>query len=162
MNGGLLLKLEGLLSTQSVMAPVISFLGGILASFSPCIYPLIPITLGIVGTFSSSKLKGILLSSIFVLGIAFIYTILGVISSLFGIVLSRVFPIKVLYGLVGVIFLILGLVQLEQIKLPSFSLSIPSLQKRGKIYVFLLGILSGLTLTPVSYTHLTLPTTERV
>ncbi|MCD6583883.1 MAG: hypothetical protein J7K71_04290 [Candidatus Omnitrophica bacterium] len=63
-----------------------SFFGGALNSLSPCVYPLIPITLGIIGVYALfSKSKGFFISFIFVLGIATFYTCLGVVSASLGV-----------------------------------------------------------------------------
>jgi thiol:disulfide interchange protein len=63
----------------------IAYLGGILSSFTPCIYPMIPITIGLIGGTSQKNIKtGWLLSSAYVLGMSVIYTILGVLASVSG------------------------------------------------------------------------------
>ena len=63
----------------------IAYLGGILSSFTPCIYPMIPITIGLIGGTSQKNIKtGWLLSSAYVLGMSVIYTVLGVLASVSG------------------------------------------------------------------------------
>lgn len=68
---------------------------GFLTSLTPCVYPLIPITLAVVGARSAhkaSKMQAFTLSCVYVLGIATTYSILGVIAAktgaLFGQALS--------------------------------------------------------------------------
>lgn len=54
-------------------------LGGLLTALSPCVYPLIPITLSILGARqSSSALRGFLLAATYVSGMVVLYTTLGV------------------------------------------------------------------------------------
>lgn len=53
---------------------------GLAASLTPCVYPMIPITMAIVGAKGSGKAKGFALSLSLVLGIAVTYTLLGVIA----------------------------------------------------------------------------------
>ena len=61
----LLLKLENVFNVSPGMGLLVSFLAGILAGFSPCVYPLIPITTGVIGAHSvSSKTKGFSLSAV--------------------------------------------------------------------------------------------------
>jgi len=54
-------------------------LGGLLTALSPCVYPLIPITLSILGARqSSSAFRGFLLAATYVSGMVVLYTTLGV------------------------------------------------------------------------------------
>ncbi len=64
-------NLELYLQASVVMAFVAAFLGGVLASFTPCVYPMIPITSGYVGSrnLGGSKSRGFVLSLFYVLGI---------------------------------------------------------------------------------------------
>ena len=53
--------------------------GGLLTALSPCVYPLIPITLSILGARqASSHFKGFLLAATYVGGMIILYTSLGV------------------------------------------------------------------------------------
>ena len=71
--------------SSTIGALFLAYLGGILSSFTPCIYPMIPITIGFIGGTSERSFKsGLLLSSFYVLGMATIYSVLGVIASLTG------------------------------------------------------------------------------
>jgi thiol:disulfide interchange protein DsbD len=64
---------------------VLAYLGGILSSFTPCIYPMIPITMGFIGGAAERSWKsGWLLSSFYVLGMACVYAVLGVLASITG------------------------------------------------------------------------------
>lgn len=66
-------------------APVLCYFGGILSSFTPCIYPMIPITVGFVGGASEQSVRnGLALSSLYVLGMSLVYTVLGIFASLTG------------------------------------------------------------------------------
>jgi thiol:disulfide interchange protein DsbD len=54
-------------------------IGGFLTALSPCVYPLIPITLSILGARqASSHVKGFLLSATYVSGMVILYSALGV------------------------------------------------------------------------------------
>ena len=70
---------SGLLLSLAVV-----FLFGMAASLTPCVYPMIPITMAIVGAKGGGKLKGFLLSVALVLGMAVTYTTLGVIAAKSG------------------------------------------------------------------------------
>jgi thiol:disulfide interchange protein DsbD len=70
----------------SVVAYVLVFLGGVLTSLTPCVYPLIPITLSIFGARGGSVGRGraMALASSYVGGIGVMYSSLGVGSALAG------------------------------------------------------------------------------
>ena len=70
---------------SSLAALVLAYLGGILSSFTPCIYPMIPITISFIGGTAEKSVKaGWILSSFYVLGMALVYAALGLIASLSG------------------------------------------------------------------------------
>src|SRR5436190_8853090 len=61
------------------------FAGGLLTALTPCVYPLIPITVSIFGAKQAKRrIEAAALSSAYVLGIALTYTILGVVAALTG------------------------------------------------------------------------------
>ena len=67
----------------------IVFLGGLASSLTPCVYPMIPITISVIGASSDQgKLKSLSLAFVYVLGISATYTVLGLAAaysgSLFG------------------------------------------------------------------------------
>ncbi len=152
----LLINLEQVFTSSPIIGLGVSFLAGILVSFSPCIYPLIPITLSVVGVASSaSKTKSFLISFIFVLGIATIYTIMGILSSLLGILLGDLFINPVAYAVMAFIFLTLGLASLGviKIKIPFFS-TVYQTQiqpNRSLISIYILGLVSGLAIIPCNF-----------
>src|SRR2546430_6557286 len=79
------LGLGRLLAEGSVRAFAAAFGGGVLTSLTPCVYPLIPITVSIFGAKkTASRGHAILQSSLYVLGIAATYSALGVGAALTG------------------------------------------------------------------------------
>ncbi len=69
----------------AIAAVLVSFAFGFLASLTPCVYPMVPITVSIFGaTEAKSRLRGAALSGAFVLGIATLFTPMGVVSALSG------------------------------------------------------------------------------
>jgi len=61
------------------------FLGGLLTSLTPCVYPLIPITVGVFGARKAeSKAKAMVLTSLYVVGMGLVFSILGVVAALSG------------------------------------------------------------------------------
>jgi thioredoxin:protein disulfide reductase len=70
----------------AVVAIAAAFGAGFLASLTPCVYPMVPITVSVFGASSAatSRLRAVGLSGAFVLGIATLFTPLGVVSALTG------------------------------------------------------------------------------
>jgi thiol:disulfide interchange protein DsbD len=63
---------------------LLMFLAGLGASLTPCVYPMIPITMAIIGAKGGGKAKGFVLSLALVLGMAVTYTTLGVVAAKSG------------------------------------------------------------------------------
>ena len=79
------LRLGALLAQGSLLAFAVAFAGGVATSLTPCVYPLIPITVSIFGARkAASRGEALALSSLYVLGIAVMYSALGVGAALTG------------------------------------------------------------------------------
>jgi len=128
-----------------------AFLGGVLVSFSPCVYPLVPITLGFIGVKAgSSRLRGLILSLVYVLGLAITYSILGLIASLSGRLFGQISSHPISYLLIGNACIIAGLSFFDIINI-SFTGIHPQNKikmKGNTLSVLLLGLASGLIAGP--------------
>ena len=66
----------------------LSFVLGLLLSFTPCVLPMVPILLGIIAGRSKdqtlSRRKGFALAFVYVLGVALVYSVLGISAGLAG------------------------------------------------------------------------------
>ena len=137
----------------SLLFLIISFLGGVLSSISPCSLGMIPLIVGYVGGYGDSdKLKTFVQLSSFVFGLAFVLTIIGVICAYTGSVFTALggsYWIILLASLILVFGLnLLGLIELN----------LSPLVKRfpkGKstslfIYPFIIGVLFAFASSPCS------------
>ncbi|MBN2790488.1 MAG: sulfite exporter TauE/SafE family protein [Candidatus Delongbacteria bacterium] len=71
--------------TWTLLVFIIAFLGGILDSMTPCVYPVIPVVISYMGAKSGSKKSsGFFLSLFFVVGLAITYSIVGLLASFLG------------------------------------------------------------------------------
>jgi cytochrome c-type biogenesis protein len=130
----------------------IVFLGGVLTSLTPCVYPMIPITVSIiVGQEKRSRYHSFLLSLVYVLGIAVMYSALGVVAvatgSLFGSLSSNIWVLLIIAN----ICILFGLSMLDvfMINLPFLSTLQKTHPKGGSFLgVFALGIVFGLVASP--------------
>ena len=92
------------------LAFLLVFAGGILTSLTPCVYPLIPITVSVFGANESAGLfKSFLLSVVYVLGIVVTYAILGVAVASTGAVFGQIMANPWVVGFISLILVTLGL-----------------------------------------------------
>ena len=106
-----------------IFAFFLAFLGGLLASLTPCVLPIIPITLLVIGIEAKSSLKrNFLLALSLVLGLALTYSAFGLLAVSFGKTLGFVFQQKWFLGFVVLFFVYLSLVMFGvlPLRLPQF------------------------------------------
>jgi len=129
---------------------LVVFLGGVLASFSPCVYPLIPVTIGVIGIDASrSRFAGFTLSAIYVTGIAFVYALLGLIAVLSGSLFGAISAHPLTRVIAGAVFIFFGLLLWDIFPLKTLQISTGfSLKKKLPWEIFILGLSSGLVISP--------------
>lgn len=132
------------------MEILLAFGAGILVSFSPCVYPLLPITIGYIGASSQKdRFHAFLLSLIYVLGMSITYCILGVFASLTGKIFGQISSSPISFFIIGNICILFGLSMFGvfEVHIPA-----PLLNKlkspKSKFSVLLLGLISGLIVGP--------------
>jgi thiol:disulfide interchange protein DsbD len=149
---GFLQGLEGYLSASPFLAYIAVFLSGVLTSFTPCVYPMIPITIAYIGGRSGeSRLKGLFLSIFYVIGMAATYSALGAFAALTGKLFGAASTNPILYLVVANIFIFLGLSMLDvfTLPIPSFLTSRQPGKKSGGYFgAFLVGLLAGTVAAP--------------
>lgn len=141
-----------LASGQFLLAGGVVFLGGLLTALTPCVYPLIPITMSVFGARKdTSRGRSVLLTSSYVVGMGVVFSALGVLAAktgqAFGSMLGH--P-AVVIGLA----VFLGL--LASSMFGAFDLALPpALQSRlttvggtGVAGAFLMGSVSGFLAAP--------------
>ncbi|MFC2157955.1 protein-disulfide reductase DsbD family protein [Acidobacteriota bacterium] len=127
------------------------FLGGLALNLTPCVYPIIPITIGYFGGQAQGRKGGILAHAImYVLGMAVTYSALGVIASLtgslFGSAMQNPF---VLIGIALVLIaLALSMFDLYEFRLPSFLTSMAGGSKKGLLGTLFMGLTVGFVAAP--------------
>jgi thiol:disulfide interchange protein DsbD len=140
------------LETAPLMAYIIIFIGGILTSFEPCIYTMLPVTVAFIASQSGgSKLKGFFLSVIYVLGIAITYSTLGAVAALTGTLFGKISSTPLTNLIMGNVCILLGLSMFDifTIKVPSFISNLQSKRiGKGFIAIFFLGLVSGFVVGP--------------
>jgi thiol:disulfide interchange protein DsbD len=112
-------SLQTYLQTGSVLAYAAVFVGGLFVSFTPCVYPAIPITVGYIGSRSlGSRTRGFFLSLAYVAGMAVTYAALGAAAALTGRVFGEIAASPVSYLVVGNLCILLALSLFDVVRIP--------------------------------------------
>ena len=152
------------LSTHPLKSVAFVFIGGVLTSLTPCIYPMIPITAAIVGGTTvaapddlagrASRWRPLRLTIAYVLGLALVYSLLGLVAGLTGTLFGTVSTNPWLYFAMANLLLIAGLAMLDVIpvRLPSALLTrVSTAGTAGRVTgAFTMGAMSGLVAAPCS------------
>ena len=131
----------------------VSFLGGVLASVSPCSLAMLPIIIGYIGGYSHEKpIKTLLQMLFFVLGSSLVFATIGVICAFTGKVFVSFAP-GYFIMLLASLLLVMGLniIGLLDFSLPVLIKEIP--QSTGKnmvVYPILIGAVFAIAGTPCS------------
>lgn len=153
-----------LLGSNNRLWALLLFLGaGLLLAFTPCVLPLLPILSAVLaGGGQLNWRRGLLLSAIYVQGMALTYAALGLLVAYFGLQLQAALQHPLLLGAVVVLFVLLAasMFGLFTLQLPSSwqsKLQHGSQQLHPGRYrsALLLGILAGLVATPCTTAPLT-------
>jgi len=131
---------------------LLAFLAGIVTSFTPCIYPMIPITVGVLQAQGSKTFLHNLLSAIcYVLGIAFVYAGLGYFAASASLLFGQWAANPWMVGFIVLFFMYLAfsMFGFYEIYIPGFLHRRGEVQTRGSlIKIFIFGMISGTVTSP--------------
>lgn len=127
------------------------FLGGLALNLTPCVYPIIPITISFfVGQASGRVGKSFLLALIYVLGMSITYSILGVVAAMTGGLLGS--SLQSHWVLIGIaaIFLIFAssMFGAFEIRVPTYLANFAGGSKRGAFGSLFMGLTVGIVAAP--------------
>jgi cytochrome c-type biogenesis protein len=151
--------LTTLLSARPALALPLIFLSGVLTSFTPCIYPMIPITASLVGgqqvgRASGSRMRVVALTLSYVLGLALVYAALGLFAGLTGTLFGSVSTNPWLYfGMANLLVLAaLAMLDVLPVRLPQSLVQRAATAGTGGRFAgtFVMGAASGLVAAPCS------------
>jgi thiol:disulfide interchange protein DsbD len=127
------------------------FIGGLALNLTPCVYPLIPITISYFGGQSGGKKGGLAAHAVlYVVGMAVTYSVLGSIAAftggLFGAALQYP-PVLVFIALVMVL-LSLSMFDVYELRLPAFLSKLAGGSQKGYLGTLLMGLTVGIVAAP--------------
>lgn len=152
-------NLTQLLSGNPALALPALFAGGVLTSLTPCVYPMIPITAAIVGGQTAtdatpSRMRPVLLTLTYVVGLALVYSALGVFAGLTGTLFGSVSTNPWLYFAMANVLVLaaLGMLDVIPVRLPAGLMNrAANMGTAGRFSgAFLMGAMSGLVAAPCS------------
>jgi len=129
---------------------ILVFGGGVLVSFSPCIFPLVPVTLAYIGVREAgARTRGLIHSLVYVLGLAITYSLLGLAAALSGKIFGQISVHPITQMVLGIIFILLGLSFFDIFNIPAFGFFAQNKIKINNLWsIFLFGMVSGLAIGP--------------
>jgi len=147
-----------LLSSRPVVALPLVFVGGVLTSLTPCIYPMIPITASLVGGQTSGvatpRWRPLTLTLSYVLGLALVYAALGLFAGLSGTLFGTVSTNPWLYfGMANLLVIAaLAMVDVIPVRIPQgIAQRAANAGSGGQLVgTFAMGAASGLVAAPCS------------
>lgn len=155
--------IASLLTNNPAAAIPLVFAAGVLTSLTPCVYPMIPITVAIVGGTTVAdrggatrppRLRAVALTLTYVLGLALVYAALGLFAGLTGTLFGSVSTNPWLYFAMANLLLLAALAMLDvvPIRLPQSWMARASASGTAGRYsgAFAMGAMSGLVAAPCS------------
>jgi thioredoxin:protein disulfide reductase len=140
------------LARGSALAFGLAFAGGVLTSLTPCVYPLIPITVSIFGARQSrSRAQAVVLSGLYVLGIAATYSALGASAALTGKAFGSTLQNPWVLTLVAVVFLAMAASMFGAFELqlpPRLQARLATVGGAGYAGALAMGLVAGLVAAP--------------
>lgn len=142
------------LNHDPLLAIVIMFLAGLATSITSCIYPMIPITVGVIGGSAgadASRGRVAALTAAYVLGLAMLYAVAGLIAGLTGGFFGTIAASWWSRSLIAVLLLGFGLALLDvfSVPVPRRLLQWAATREGGSLpAVFVLGATSGIVAAP--------------
>lgn len=145
---------EKYLGTSILAGLIFVFFAGIFTSFTPCIFPMIPITLAVLGNHSNerSRLQNFVTSCVYVLGIATTYSLLGLIAASTGGLFGASLGNPLVLAFICLIFLAMALSMygLYEIQVPAFLRNQlgRGKQKQNLVGAYITGLFAGIVASP--------------
>lgn len=127
------------------------FLGGLALNLTPCVYPLIPITISYFGGQTGGKKGNLIAHALFyILGMAVAYSVLGSVAAFTGGLFGAALQIPIVLAAIAAIMIALALsmFDLYEFRLPGFLNKLAGTSRRGFIGTLFMGLTVGVVAAP--------------
>jgi thiol:disulfide interchange protein DsbD len=144
-------KLQGQLVAGSATAVFVVFAAGVLTSLTPCVYPMIPVTVTFIGgAAGGNRRRAVALSVTYVAALAVMYAGLGVVAALLGKIFGDFTRNPWVYAGVGLLIGTFGLAMLGVITIPLLATGLQGQGARrgGFAGAALMGVAAGFVTAP--------------
>jgi thiol:disulfide interchange protein DsbD len=127
------------------------FIAGLALDLTPCVYPMIPITIGYFVNQEQGRKRGVVINAaLYVLGMCITYSTLGVAASLtgnlFGAALQN--PVVIIFIALVLIILSLSMFDLFEFRVPGFLANLAGRSKKGYFGSLFIGLMVGILAAP--------------
>jgi len=133
---------------QSLFIIAVVFATGLLTSLTPCVYPMLPITVSVIGSQAKTKRQGFTFSLIYVFGLALVYAFLGILAASTGQLFGSIASHPATLTLVALFCLSMAMWILGWLTLPNIVISQQIKTRSPSLNIFVTGCLSGLVMAP--------------
>jgi thiol:disulfide interchange protein DsbD len=134
-----------------IIALAFVFLGGLALNLTPCVYPIIPITVSFfVGQASGKFGKSFFLALLYVLGLSITYSLLGVVAAMSGGLLGSSLQNPLVVIGIAAIFLVFAssMFGAFEVRVPTFLSNLAGGSKQGALGSFFMGLTVGIVAAP--------------
>ena len=138
-------------SSGLFLSLLLLFLAGLALNLTPCVYPLIPITIGFFGGQSEGKTSKLAaMGGLYLLGISLTYSVIGVVTALSGALFGSLLqnPFVVLFIVLLFVVLSLSMFGLYEFKVPDSFMEKMGASKGGLFGAFFMGLTMGIVAAP--------------
>lgn len=125
------------------------FIMGLALNLTPCVYPLIPITMGYFLAQKDSK-SPVLLAIMYVLGLSITYSIIGTLAAFGGSMMGALLanPITLIFFAALMLALSLSMFGLYEFKLPNALTQVSGGSRAGAVGALIMGLTMGIVAAP--------------
>ena len=134
-----------------LLSLIFVFIGGLALNLTPCVYPLIPITIGYFGGQAEGKTSRLfLMGLLFVVGLAITYSVIGVVTALSGAVFGSLLQNPIVIISIAIILLVLSLSMFGfyEFQLPTSLVNKAGGAKSGMFGALFMGLTLGIVAAP--------------
>ncbi|RKY55235.1 MAG: thiol:disulfide interchange protein [Candidatus Neomarinimicrobiota bacterium] len=132
-----------------IVVLLIVFVMGLALNLTPCVYPLIPITMGYFLAQKESK-SPVLLAIMYVLGLAIMYSIIGTLAAFSGSMMGSLLahPATLIFFAALMLALSLSMFGLYEFKLPNVLTQVSGGSRNGALGALIMGLTMGIVAAP--------------